>query len=280
MKPTTYNRTYEYGGVRFELGRRTLIMGILNATPDSFSDGGKYNDIEKAVSHGLQMIEDGADLIDIGGESTRPGHESVSLDEELRRVIPVVEALHQAAPHIPISVDTYKAEVARRSLQAGAHLINDIWGLKKDPQMAVVAAQFGCPVILMHNRTDRDYHDLLEDVVTDLQGSIEIALNAGIRPDHIILDPGIGFAKDYHDNLVVMRSLDRLASLGYPLLLGTSRKRFIRTALDVSVEEAVFGTAATVALGIAQGCQIVRVHDVKEIRQTVRMCDAVLQEQA
>lgn len=277
MKPVTYERTYDYGGIKFELGKSTLIMGILNATPDSFSDGGRYNSTEKAVAHALQMIADGADIIDIGGESTRPGHESVSLEEELRRVLPVVEAVHSAAPHIPISVDTYKAEVARRSLLAGAHIINDVWGFKKDPQMAPAAAEFGCPVVLMHNRTNRDYKDLLEDVITDLDGSVQIALDAGVKAERIILDPGIGFAKDDQENLAVMRSLDRLAGLGYPLLLGTSRKRFIRTALDVSIEESLIGTAATVALGIAQGCQIVRVHDVKEIKRTALMCDAILQ---
>ncbi|WP_223069005.1 dihydropteroate synthase [Paenibacillus caui] len=276
MKPKTYKRSYNFGGVKFELGQTTLIMGILNATPDSFSDGGRYNETDKAVAHALEMIEDGADIIDIGGESTRPGHESVSLEEELRRVLPVVEAVHQAAPHIPISVDTYKAEVARQSLLAGAHIINDVWGFKKDPKMAVTAAEFGCPVVLMHNRQDRNYRDLVEDMIADLNESVEIALNAGVKAENIILDPGIGFAKDYHENLKVMRSLDRLADMGYPLLLGTSRKRFIRTALDVPVEETVFGTAATVALGIAQGCQIVRVHDVKEIKRTALMCDAML----
>lgn len=276
MNPKLYDRSYECGDVKLTLGERTLIMGILNVTPDSFSDGGRYNDVERAVRHAMEMVADGADLIDLGGESTRPGHEPVSEQEELERVVPVVEALHRELPHIPISVDTYKAKVARESLKAGAHIINDIWGFKKDPEMAGVAAEFGCPVILMHNRPDRNYTDLLQNVSDDLLESVRIAREAGVRDELIILDPGIGFAKDYNENLQVMKALDQLLLLGYPLLLGTSRKRFIRTALDLPTEEVVFGTAATVVLGIAQGCQIVRVHDVREIKQTAQMCDAIV----
>lgn len=276
MQPILYKRSYRLGDASFTLGKRTLVMGILNVTPDSFSDGGRYNSVEQALRHAREMVEDGADLIDIGGESTRPGHEPVSEEEELARVIPVVEALHRELPHIPLSVDTYKAQVAREALQAGAHIINDVWGFKADGRMAQVAAEFGCPVILMHNRHDRDYRDLLKDVAADLLECVEIARKAGVREDNIILDPGIGFAKDYTENLRVMRALDELVRLGYPMLLGTSRKRFIRTALDLPVDEVMLGTAATVALGIAQGCQIVRVHDVKEIKRTARMCDAVL----
>lgn len=277
MRIKRFERSYACGETVLKLGERTLIMGILNVTPDSFSDGGKYDDPERAVRHALQMVEDGADLIDLGGESTRPGHIPVSEEEELERVIPVVEALHRKVPHIPISVDTYKAKVARESLKAGAHIINDIWGFKGDPHMAAVAAEFGCPAILMHNRNDRIYTDLLQDVVDDLMESVRIAKEAGVRDEQIILDPGIGFAKDYQENLRVMKELDRLMELGYPMLLGTSRKKFIRTALDVeTADQVVFGTAATVALGIAQGCQIVRVHDVKEIKQTALMCDAII----
>jgi len=276
MQSKVFKRTYPCGGTTLKLGERTLIMGILNVTPDSFSDGGKYNDPERAVRHALQMIADGADLIDLGGESTRPGHQPVSEQEELERVVPVVEALHREAPHIPISVDTYKSRVAREALKAGAHIINDVWGFKADPHMAAVAAEFGCPAILMHNRDNRDYADLLRDVADDLLESVSLARAAGVKEERIILDPGIGFAKDYNENLLVMRNLDRLMDLGYPLLLGTSRKKFIRTALDLPTEEVVFGTAATVALGIAQGCQIVRVHDVKEIKRTALMCDAIM----
>lgn len=276
MKPTLYHRSYRLGSVELTLGERTLLMGILNVTPDSFSDGGRYNRVDLALEHARQMVEDGADLIDIGGESTRPGHEPVDEQEELERVIPVVEALHREMPQVPLSVDTYKARVAREALQAGAHIINDIWGFKGDGQMAQVAAEFDCPVILMHNRHNRNYRELLQDVATDLRECVQLARNAGISDDKIILDPGIGFAKDYTENLRVMQALDELVRLGYPMLLGTSRKRFIRTALDLPVDEVVLGTAATVALGIAQGCQIVRVHDVKEIKRTVHMCDAIV----
>ncbi|MEC2345693.1 dihydropteroate synthase [Paenibacillus barengoltzii] len=276
MQPIIYKRSYQLGEASLTLGERTLVMGILNVTPDSFSDGGRYNKVELAVQHAREMVAEGGDIIDIGGESTRPGHVPVSEQEELERVIPVVEALHRELPHIPLSVDTYKAQVAYEALKAGAHIINDVWGFKAEPRMAEVAAEFGCPVILMHNRHDRHYRDLLADVAADLRESVEIARKAGVSDENIILDPGIGFAKDYHENLRVMKALDELAALGFPLLLGTSRKRFIRTALDLPVDEVVFGTAATVALGIAQGCQIVRVHDVKEIKQTVQMCDAIV----
>lgn len=276
MKPTIYKRSYQFKDTTLTLGERTLVMGILNVTPDSFSDGGQFNSVDRALRHAEEMIKDGADIIDVGGESTRPGHEPVGEQEELERVIPIVEALHRELPHVPISVDTYKAKVAEASLKAGAHIINDVWGFKADKRMAQVAAEFGCPVILMHNRHDRNYTDLLKDVSADLMESVALAQKAGVLEEMIILDPGIGFAKDYHENLRVMQELDRLAELGYPLLLGTSRKRFIRTALDLPVDEVVMGTAATVALGIAQGCQIVRVHDVKEIKQTALMCDAIV----
>ncbi|GIP55711.1 dihydropteroate synthase [Paenibacillus vini] len=276
MRNRLYKREYRCGETTLSLGGKTLIMGILNVTPDSFSDGGRYNNVERAVHHAMQMVADGADMIDLGGESTRPGHKPVSEQEELERVVPVVEALHREAPHIPISVDTYKSKVARESLKAGAHIINDIWGFKGDPLMAGVAAEFGCPAILMHNRHDREYKDLLQDMADDLMDCVRIAREAGVKDEQIILDPGIGFAKDYNENLQVMKSLDQLMELGFPLLLGTSRKKFIRTALDLPTDEVILGTAATVAFGIAQGCQIVRVHDVKEIKRTAQMCDAIL----
>lgn len=259
-----------------ELGNRTLIMGILNVTPDSFSDGGLWNNPDMAVRHALQMAEDGADIIDIGGESTRPGHKPVGLEEELARVIPIVESLHRAAPQLVLSVDTYKAEVARQALNAGAHIINDIWGGQADPEMNKVAAEFGCPIVLMHNRHNRNYGELIPDILTDLEAEIQAALQAGVRTEQIILDPGIGFAKDFAENLRTMSALDEIAKLGYPLLLGTSRKKFIRTVLGQPSDNVVEGTAATVAFGIAQGCQIVRVHDVLPIKRTVDMCDAML----
>ncbi|WP_408893404.1 dihydropteroate synthase [Paenibacillus taichungensis] len=276
LTPVIYERNYAWGPAELKLGTHTLIMGILNVTPDSFSDGGRYTSVERAVAHAIQMMEDGADLIDIGGESTRPGSDIVGADEELSRIIPVIEALRQQAPHIPISVDTYKADVARQAIEAGAHIINDVWGAKADPEMARTAAELGCPLILMHNRQERDYTNYLVDVVSDLQESIQIALEAGVHPDQIILDPGIGFVKDLNENLVLMSSLGMLNEMGYPVLLATSRKRFIQNTLQVRADDALEGTAATVAFGIAQGCQMVRVHDVKPIRRTVDMCDAML----
>ncbi|MGG1638092.1 dihydropteroate synthase [Paenibacillus sp. FSL K6-3182] len=277
QQPNFYKRAYEFGsGTRLELGGRTLIMGILNATPDSFSDGGSYTSVDAALARAKAMVEEGADIIDIGGESTRPGFEPVGVEEELRRILPVIQVLRKALPHIPLSIDTYKAETARHALEAGAHIINDIWGLKGDPNMAAVAAEYACPVIINHNRHARDYNDFVPDVLTDLQGSVSIARTAGIAEDQIWLDPGIGFAKTYEDNLELLGRLSELHALGYPVLLGTSRKRFIKQTLNLPVDELVEGTAATVALGIAHGCQIVRVHDVRAIKRTALMTDAIL----
>jgi len=282
MKPVFWSRTYRLpGGITLELGRRTLVMGILNVTPDSFSDGGRYMAVDAAVDHALRMAEAGADILDIGGESTRPGSEPVPADEEIRRVIPVIRAVREALPRMPISIDTYKAETARRALEAGAHIVNDVWALKADPEMARTAAEFGCPVVISHNRrASGGYADIARDVAAELLDSVRLALDAGVDPGNIWLDPGIGFAKDHGDNLELMGRLSELVRLGYPVLLGTSRKRFIRHTLDLPADDVVEGTAATVALGIAQGCQIVRVHDVKEIVRTVRMTDAILYRQA
>ncbi len=268
-------RILRLNGHTMELGKRTLVMGILNATPDSFSDGGSFNSLDKAVEHAKKMVEEGADIIDVGGESTRPGSQTVTLDEELRRVIPVIEAL-SAQLDIPISIDTYKAEVARQALQAGAHIINDVWGFKEDPAMAGTAAEFDCPVILMHNRRNMDYSNFMEDVKSDLQESVNLALDAGVRSEQIVLDPGIGFAKTYELNLELMRRLHELLELGYPLLLGTSRKSFIRQTLGLPADDVVEGTAATAVLGIASGCGIVRVHDVKAVRRAADMTDAIV----
>lgn len=277
MKTTIAYRDYQWpDGVRLQLGRRTLIMGILNITPDSFSDGGRYTAVEAAVEQARRMVEAGADLIDIGGESTRPGSEPVSLEEELRRVVPVIEALRAELPELPLSIDTYKAETARQALAAGAHIINDIWGLKGDDQMARVAAESGCPVILSHNRRARDYEALVPDVIADLQESVRLARTAGVAESHIWLDPGIGFAKTYEDNVALMGALDQLAALGYPVLLGTSRKRFIQQTLGRPAQEVVMGTAATVVMGIMQGCQLMRVHDVAEMSQAAQMADRIV----
>jgi dihydropteroate synthase len=280
MKPTIYVRKYTFNdGLTLELGQRTLVMGILNVTPDSFSDGGRYLNVEDAVARARQMVEEGADLIDIGGESTRPGHAPVSAEEEQARILPVIRAL-AGSIGVPISVDTYKADTARRALEAGAHILNDIWGLKGDPKMAAVAAEFGCPVIVTHNRSDTDYADFVPDVLEDLRQSIDLAREAGVKDDRIWLDPGIGFAKSYEQNLELMGRLDELTALGYPVLLGTSRKTFIRNTLGLPADDVVEGTGATTALGIAQGCQIVRVHDVKANKRIAQMTDAIVYRQA
>ncbi|PLT33048.1 dihydropteroate synthase [Bacillus sp. V5-8f] len=262
------------GPYTLDYGKKTLIMGILNVTPDSFSDGGKYNRIDAALNHAEQLLKDGADIIDIGGESTRPNHIAVSLDEELERVLPVVEAISKNID-IPISIDTYKAEVARQSLKAGAHIINDVWGAKADENMPNVAAESGAPIILMHNRDNQSYSHFIRDVFTDLFESVNLVKKAGVRDENIILDPGIGFAKDLALNLEMMRNLDKLVALGFPVLLGTSRKSMIGHVLDLPTQERMEGTGATICYGIEKGCQIVRVHDVKEIARMAKMMDAL-----
>jgi dihydropteroate synthase len=268
-------RILKVGKYSFPLGKRTWIMGIINVTPDSFSDGGKYHTVEQALNHAKQLAEEGADFLDIGGESTRPGFAPVSLDEELDRVIPVIERIAKEVD-LPISVDTYKAEVARQAILAGAHIINDIWGAKKDPDMAKVAADLDVPIILMHNRIKAEYQSLMEEMQNDLLESVRLVKQRGVREENIILDPGIGFGKTYEDNLTVMRHLDKVVDLGYPVLLGTSRKSMIGHTLDLPVDERIEGTAATVALGTIKGCHIMRVHDVKEMVRVCRMMDAML----
>ncbi|WGV60314.1 dihydropteroate synthase [Brevibacillus brevis] len=257
------------------LGERTLVMGILNVTPDSFSDGGRYVDVEAALAQARAMVEAGADLIDIGGESTRPGSEAVDEATELDRVLPVIRTLSQELS-VPLSIDTYKASVAERAIMEGAHIINDVWGAKRDPRMADVAARLDVPIILMHNREDTDYHDFFPNYIKDLRESVQIALQAGVKQERIILDPGIGFVRTVEQNLETMRRLDDLVGLGYPVLLATSRKRMIGHVLDLPVDERVEGTAATVALGAAKGCHMVRVHDVKEMKRVTKMMDAML----
>ncbi|EIJ80060.1 dihydropteroate synthase [Bacillus methanolicus PB1] len=270
-----FKQIIQAGPYRLDYEKKTIIMGILNVTPDSFSDGGKYNRLESAVERAFEMVENGADIIDIGGESTRPGHEPVPLEVELERVIPVIEAVASKV-NVPISIDTYKAEVARQAIKAGAHIINDVWGAKADPEMAAVAADFQVPIILMHNRNNRDYSVFFRDVINDLYESITLVKNAGVQDDMIILDPGIGFAKDLTLNIEMMRNLDKLVALGFPVLLGTSRKSMIGHVLDLPVTERVEGTAATVCYGIQKGCQIIRVHDVKEMSRVAKMMDALI----
>jgi dihydropteroate synthase len=273
MKPTFYTRSYTlHDGLKLVLGERTLIMGILNATPDSFSDGGRFDEVEAAVARAKQMEAE-------GGESTRPGHDAVPVEEELRRILPIIRAVREHVK-LPISVDTYKAETARQALEAGAHLINDVWGFKKDPKLAAIVAEYGCPVILTHNRESRDYSDFIPDTLNDLMASVHRAQAAGVTDDLIWLDPGIGFAKDYNQNLEMMGHLNEVVQLGYPVLLGTSRKGFIQRTLDVKANEALEGTGATVALGIVQGCQIVRVHDVLQMKRVAAMTDAIVYRKA
>lgn len=264
-------------GRTLELGRRTLIMGILNVTPDSFSDGGRYATVQAALEQARRLLAEGADILDVGGESTRPGSAAVDAEEELRRVLPALRAIRGEYPDVPISIDTYKAAVAREALAAGADIVNDVWGLKADPGMARVVAEAGCPVVLMHNRDRAEYAgDLLAEMTADLRESIGLAVAAGIDRRQIVLDPGIGFAKTYEHNLEAMRRLGELQQLELPILLGTSRKTFIRTTLGLPADDVVEGTGATVALGIAQGCGIVRVHDVLPMKRIAAMTDAIV----
>jgi dihydropteroate synthase len=275
LKVELKEKIIQCGPYTLDYGDKTLIMGILNVTPDSFSDGGRFNQLEAAVEHAKEMVEQGADIIDIGGESTRPGAEKVSLEEELRRVIPAVKAVANEV-NAPISVDTYKAEVAKQAIEAGAHIINDVWGAKADPKMAEVAAYYDVPIILMHNRENKNYQNLISDMIADLFESISIVKAAGVKDENIILDPGIGFAKTFEHNLEVMRNLHQFKKLGYPLLLGTSRKSFIGQVLDLPPEARMEGTGATVCFGIQQGCDIVRVHDVLPIARMAKMMDAMI----
>lgn len=263
-------------GYQLPLGERTLIMGILNITPDSFSDGGSFFDMETAIRHAHEMVELGADIIDIGGESTRPSFDPVPLEEELSRVMPVLKRLVKEVK-VPISVDTYKAEMARQALEEGAHIINDVWGFKADPDIASVAAKYeDVPVVLMHNQKGTHYNSMMNDILGALRESAELALEAGVRSENIILDPGIGFGKDTDQNLEVMHRLWEFKTLGYPVLLGTSRKSMIGNTLGLPVTERVDGTGATVCFGITQGMDIVRVHDIKEMVRVVRMTDAMV----
>ena len=270
-------------------------MGILNVTPDSFSGDGiipKGDVVQTAVEQAKQFLEGGADILDVGGESTRPGSQPVSTDEELERVIPVIQALKHNFPDALISIDTYKAKVAERGFKAGAHILNDVWALRADPDLAPVAKKFSVPVILMHNRSNpasvevrnqlgnayigSEYENLIEDVKRELLASVDIAKKAGIEESHIILDPGIGFGKKREHNFELINQLDEVRALGYPILLGPSRKSFIGFTLDLPPDQRVEGTAATIAIGIARGADIIRVHDVKEMTRVAKMTDALV----
>ena len=263
------------GNKEYKLGERTYIMGILNVTPDSFSDGGKFNEIEAAVNQAKKLVEDGADIIDVGGESTRPGAEYVTEEEEIKRVVPIIKAIKKELD-VTISIDTYKSKTAEEAIKAGADIINDIWGAKYDKNIAKVAAKYNVPIVLMHNREDKPYENLMMDVISDLQESIDIALEAGVKKENIILDQGIGFAKTYEENLIVMNNCEIIRKMGYPVLLGTSRKSMIGLTLNLPVNERVEGTLATTVIGIMKGMELVRVHDVLENKRVAVMTDTIL----
>ena len=261
----------------FSPGRKPYIMGILNVTPDSFSDGGSYTDISAALKHTEQMIAEGADIIDVGGESTRPGHEQISAAEEMERSCFVIEAIKERF-EVPVSLDTYKPEVAKAGILAGADMINDIWGLRRDDRMAELAAKHGVSVCLMHNRSNPHYGDLMKDILADLAESVSLAKNAGIEDSRILLDPGIGFAKSREENLKVLNHLEELTGLGFPVLLGASRKSVIGLTLNLPVMEREEATIATSVLGYMKGCSFFRVHDVKKNRRALDMACAILNE--
>lgn len=265
-------------GRELKLGERTLVMGILNVTPDSFSDGGRYVKTEDAIAQAVRMVEEGVDILDLGAESTRPNHEVVSPEEEWQRLEPVLKTLLERVM-VPVSIDTYKASVAAKALEAGAHLINDVWGLQKDPDMAGVVGDYQAPVIVMHNQDGTTYHHLLGDMLTFLKQSIERAEACGLSGDQIIVDPGIGFGKTTEQNLEVMARLAEFRSLGHPVLLGTSRKSMIGKTLNQTVEERLEGTLATSVLGVVAGVDIIRVHDVQANRRAVQMTDAIVRGQ-
>lgn len=265
------------GTKNFDTKNHCYIMGILNVTPDSFSDGGKFDSLDAALFHAEEMVNQGADILDVGGESTRPGHIQITEDEEIARVTPVIEQLKKRFD-VPVSIDTYKSRVAEAALQSGADLVNDIWGLKYDENMAEVIARHQAACCLMQNREQIDYTDYVEDVLDDLRESVQLAKAAGIPDDRIMLDPGVGFGKTYEMNLEIIRVVGRLKELGYPVLLGTSRKSVIGLTLDLSADQREEGTLVTTVLGVEQGCSFVRVHDVEANARAIRMAEAIFRE--
>ena len=258
-----------------EFGKHTYVMGILNVTPDSFSDGDRFNDIDRALKHTEELVNDGADIIDVGGESTRPNYTQISDSEEIERVVPVIEKIKQNFD-IPVSIDTYKSAVASAAVSAGADMINDIWGLKYDGNMAKVISESGAACCLMHNRKNAQYNSFIDDVLNDLRESVEIAKRAGIQKDKIVLDPGIGFAKSYKENLIMTNNLERMNEIGYPVLLGTSRKSMIGLTLDLPSDQRLEGTIATTVMAVIKGCMFVRVHDVLENKRAIMMTEAII----
>jgi len=262
------------GSMEFTWGQRTYVMGIVNVDPDSFSGDGLC-DADTAIAQGKRFVAEGADIIDVGGESTRPNAQPLSAEEELRRVMPVIERL-AAELKVPVSIDTYKSEVARRAVAAGARIINDVWELKRDPKLARLAAEAGVPLVISQNQRDSRFHDFFPELIASLKRSVQVALDAGVDWNNIIIDPGIGFGKTAEQNVEIVRRLAELKTLGRPILLGTSRKSFIGHVLDLPVDQRLEGTAATVAIGIANGADIVRVHDVAQMVRVVRMSDAIV----
>lgn len=263
----------DIGGRRFEWGLRTYVMGIINVTPDSFSGDGTGPDLERSVSQGLRMVREGADMLDVGGESTRPGHQPISTAEEISRTEGVVARLAREAA-VPVSIDTYKLEVAEAAVAAGATMLNDIWGLKRSPDLADLAVTKNCALAVMHNQDGTDYSgDLMDEIKRFLRTSVERALDAGLPPERVLIDPGIGFGKTAEQNWIVMRRLAELRELGHPILIGTSRKSFIGKALDLPVDQRLEGTGATVTAAILRGADVVRVHDVKEMTRVAQIAD-------
>lgn len=263
------------GNKDFDFNKRTYIMGILNVTPDSFSDGGKFHRIDRALEHADQMIAEGADIIDVGGESTRPDHIQISPEEEINRVVPIIKELKKHCK-VPISIDTYKSRVAKEALDAGADLVNDIWGLKYDREMAKVISNYQVPVCLMHNRKNKEYSNFISDVLLDFENSIKIAKEAGIKDENIIIDPGLGFAKSLEENLILMNHIKELKIFGYPILLGASRKSMIGLTLNEPIQNRLEGTLATSVIGVMKGCNIIRVHDVLANSRAIRMTEAII----
>ena len=263
------------GKKEFDTAHKCYIMGILNVTPDSFSDGGKFNHLDAALRHTEEMIREGAAIVDIGGESTRPGHQVITDEEEISRVVPVIEAVKKHFD-VPVSIDTYKGAVAEAALQAGADLVNDIWGFKHDKRVAELTAKYGAACCLMHNRQEAVYDDFQKDVVSDLEECVRIAREAGVADDKIILDPGVGVGKTYEMNLEITNHVDILHQLGFPVLLGTSRKSMIGLTLDLPATDRVEGTLATTVIGVMKGCSFVRVHDIKENYRIIQMTEAIL----
>lgn len=265
------------GNRLFDVEQDCYIMGILNVTPDSFSDGGRWNDLDRAKQHVADMIEEGASIIDVGGESTRPGHVQITIAEEIDRVVPMIEMI-KANFDIPVSIDSYKGPVVEAALKAGADMVNDIWGLKYDRKVADLIAQYQVPCCLMHNRDNTQYENFVEEMCQDLRESVAIAKEANIQDEQIILDPGVGFGKLYEHNLMAIHHLEKLKEIGYPVLLATSRKSVIGLTLDLPSDERVEGTVVTTVMGVEKGAAFVRVHDVKENLRAIRMTQAILRE--